>query len=143
MQLQQVETSRMGAYSSLEEQIRALAGGNAKLQKETGSLVSALRSPHVRGRRGEMTLRRAAELAGMSQHCDFDEQESFEGESGRLRPDMMVNLPGGRRIVVDVKAPLQAFLDASNAATEEERVAHLARQAQLVRSHSVGVVGGE
>jgi len=82
-----------------------------------------------------MTLRRAAELAGMSQHCDFTEQETFEGEEGRLRPDMMVNLPGDRRIVVDVKAPLQAFLDASNAATEDERVAHLARHAQLVRSH--------
>jgi DNA recombination protein RmuC len=135
IQLQQVETSRVGAYISLEEQIKALAGGNAQLQKETGSLVSALRSPHVRGRWGEMTLRRAAELAGMSQHCDFDEQESFESESGRLRPDMMVNLPGGRRIVVDVKAPLQAFLDASNATTEEERVGHLARHAQLVRSH--------
>jgi DNA recombination protein RmuC len=135
VQLQQVETARAGAYSSLEEQIRALAGGNAQLQKETGNLVSALRSPHVRGRWGEMTLRRAAELAGMSQHCDFDEQQSFEGEGGRLRPDMMVNLPGDRRIVVDVKAPLQAFLDASNAATEEERSAHLARHAQLVRSH--------
>ena len=135
VQLHQVETARVNAYSSLEEQIRALAGGNAQLQKETGSLVSALRSPHVRGRWGEMTLRRAAELAGMSQHCDFTEQETFEGEEGRLRPDMMVNLPGDRRIVVDVKAPLQAFLDASNAATEEERVAHLARHAQLVRSH--------
>jgi DNA recombination protein RmuC len=135
VQLHQVETARVNAYSSLEEQIRALAGGNAQLQKETGSLVSALRSPHVRGRWGEMTLRRAAELAGMSQHCDFTEQETFEGEDGRLRPDMMVNLPGDRRIVVDVKAPLQAFLDASNAATEEERVAHLARHAQLVRSH--------
>jgi len=135
VQLQQVETERVSAYSSLEEQIRALASGNAQLQKETGGLVSALRSPHIRGRWGEMTLRRAAELAGMSQHCDFTEQETFEGEEGRLRPDMMVNLPGDRRIVVDVKAPLQAFLDASNAATEDERVSHLVRHAQLVRSH--------
>jgi DNA recombination protein RmuC len=135
VQLQQVETARAGAYTGLQEQIKALPGGNAQLQKETSSSVSALRSPHVRGRWGEMTLRRAAELAGMSQHCDFDEQETFEGEGGRLRPDMMMNLPGGRRIVVDVKAPLQAFLDASNAVTEEERVAHLTRHAQLVRSH--------
>lgn len=82
-----------------------------------------------------MTLRRAAELAGMSQHCDFTEQETFESESGRQRPDMIVNLPGDRRIAVDVKAPLQAFLDASNAATEEERLALLARHARLVRSH--------
>jgi DNA recombination protein RmuC len=135
VQLQQVETARVGAYTSLEEQIRALAGGNAQLQKETVSLVSALRSPHVRGRWGEMTLRRAAELAGMSQHCDFTEQETFEGDRGRQRPDMVVNLPGDRRIAVDVKAPLQAFLDASNAATEEERSALLAKHAQLVRSH--------
>jgi DNA recombination protein RmuC len=135
VQLQQVETARASAYTGLQEQIKALPGGNAQLQKETSSSVSALRSPHVRGRWGEMTLRRAAELAGMSQHCDFDEQETFEGEGGRLRPDMMMNLPGGRRIVVDVKAPLQAFLDASNAVTEEERVAHLTRHAQLVRSH--------
>lgn len=89
VQLHQVETARVNAYSSLEEQIRALAGGNAQLQKETGSLISALRSPHVRGRWGEMTLRRAAELAGMSQHCDFTEQETFDGEDGRLRPDMI------------------------------------------------------
>jgi DNA recombination protein RmuC len=140
VQLQQVETERVSAYSSLEEQIKALVSGNAQLQKETGGLVSALRSPHIRGRWGEMTLRRAAELAGMSQHCDFTEQETFEGEEGRLRPDMMVNLPGDRRIVVDVKAPLQAFLDASNAATEEERVAHLARHAQLVRDHAPEIV---
>jgi len=136
VQLQQVETERVSAYSSLEEQIRALASGNAQLQKETGGLVSALRSPHIRGRWGEMTLRRAAELAGMSQHCDFTEQETFEGEEGRLRPDMMVNLPGDRRIVVDVKAPLQAFLDASNAATEDVRVAHLVRHAQRTLSRT-------
>jgi DNA recombination protein RmuC len=121
--------------SSLEEQLRTLATGNAQLQKETGSLVSALRTPQVRGRWGEMTLRRDAELAGMSAHCDFTEQESFESEKGRFRPDMMVNLPGGRRIAVDAKAPLQAFLDASSALTEEQRKALLSRHAQIVRDH--------
>jgi DNA recombination protein RmuC len=135
IQLRQVETARVSAYTSLEEQIRALAGDNAQLQKETSSLVSALRSPHVKGRWGEMTLRRAAELAGMSQHCDFNEQETFDGEGGRQRPDMTVTLPGGRRIAVDVKAPLQAFLDASSADTEKERLALLARHARLVRAH--------
>lgn len=134
-QIRNIEDARLTAYVSLEEQLKNLATGNAQLQKETGSLVSALRAPQVRGRWGEMTLRRAAELAGMSAHCDFTEQESFENETGRLRPDMMVNLPGERRIVVDAKAPLQAFLDASSASTEEERTLLLARHAQIVRGH--------
>ena len=89
----------------------------------------------MRGRWGEMTLRRVAELAGMSEHCDFTEQESFESEGGRLRPDMVVNLPGGRRIAVDAKVPLQSFLDAAAASTEKERKEHLARHGQLVRAH--------
>jgi len=135
VQIRNIEDVRLTAYVSLEEQLKSLATGNAQLQKETGSLVSALRAPQVRGRWGEMTLRRAAELAGMSAHCDFREQESFESETGRIRPDMMVNLPGDRRIAVDAKAPLQAFLDATSAATEEERTALLSRHAQIVRDH--------
>jgi DNA recombination protein RmuC len=97
--------------------------------------VSALCAPQVRGRWGEMTLRRTAELAGMSAHCDFTEQESFETETGRVRPDMMVNLPSARRIAVDAKAPLQAFFDACSAVTEAERRALLSRHAQIVRDH--------
>jgi len=134
-QVNEMEKSRQTAYGSLEEQLRNLSSTSQQLQKETGSLVTALRTPQVRGRWGEMTLRRAAELAGMSDYCDFVEQESFTTEAGRLRPDMIVNLPAGRRIVVDAKVPLQAFLDSAAATNEEERKAQLARHAQLVRAH--------
>lgn len=134
-QVNEMEKSRQTAYGSLEEQLRSLSSTSQQLQKETGSLVTALRTPQVRGRWGEMTLRRAAELAGMSEYCDFVEQETVTTESGRQRPDMIVNLPGGRRIVVDAKVPLQAFLDSAAATNEEERSAQLARHAQLVRAH--------
>jgi len=134
-QVNEMEKSRQTAYGSLEEQLRSLSSTSQQLQKETGSLVTALRTPQVRGRWGEMTLRRAAELAGMSEYCDFVEQESFTTETGRLRPDMMVNLPGGRRIVIDAKVPLQAFLDAAASTNDEDRNANLARHAQLVRAH--------
>jgi DNA recombination protein RmuC len=134
-QVNEMEKSRQTAYGSLEEQLRSLSSTSQQLQKETGSLVTALRNPQVRGCWGEMTLRRAAELAGMSEYCDFAEQESFTTETGRLRPDMIVNLPAGRRIVVDAKVPLQAFLDSAAATNEDERKAQLARHAQLVRVH--------
>jgi DNA recombination protein RmuC len=134
-QILEMESKRQKDYGSLEEQLRTLNSANEQLQKETGSLVTALRTPHVRGRWGEMTLRRTAELAGMSDRCDFNEQESFESDGGRQRPDMIVNLPGGRRIAVDAKVPLQAFLDALAGTTEEERKAQFARHAQLVRVH--------
>ncbi|MCL5005722.1 MAG: DNA recombination protein RmuC [Acidobacteria bacterium] len=133
-QIQEMEKTRQSAYGSLEEQLRNLATLNQQLQKETGTLANALKGgPQVRGRWGEMTLRRVAELAGMSEHCDFTEQENFESEAGRQRPDMIVHLPNGREIAVDAKAPLQAFLDAAAAPTEDERRAKLARHAQLVR----------
>jgi len=133
-QIQEMEKNRQNAYGSLEEQLRNLANVNQQLQKETGTLANTLKGgPAVRGRWGEMTLRRVAELAGMSEHCDFTEQESFESDNGRQRPDMIVHLPNGRDIAVDAKAPLQAFLDAAAATTEEERAARLARHAQLVR----------
>lgn len=135
-QIQEMEKTRQNAYGGLEEQLRNLSSINQQLQKEAGTLASALRGgPQVRGRWGEMTLRRAAELAGMSDHCDFAEQETFTSENGRLRPDMVVNLPAGCRIAVDAKAPLQAFLDAAAATSEEERARHLARHSQLVRDH--------
>ena len=133
-QIQEMEKTRQSAYGSLEEQLRNLATVNQQLQKETGTLVNTLKGgPAARGRWGEMTLRRVAELAGMSEHCDFTEQEHFESATGRQRPDMIVHLPNGREIAVDAKAPLQAFLDAAAATTEEERTARLARHAQLVR----------
>jgi DNA recombination protein RmuC len=135
-QIQDMENARQKAYGGLDEQLRTLALANEQLQKETGSLVTALRAPQVRGRWGEMTLRRAAELSGMSEHCDFNEQETLESDAGRQqRPDMIVNLAGNRRIVVDAKVPLQAFLDAVSATTEDERKAEFAKHGQLVRNH--------
>ena len=130
-----MEAARQHAYGSLEEQLRALAAGHVVLQRETGALVSALRSPHVRGRWGELTLHRVVELAGLSQHCDFLEQVTVEGGGGRVRPDMVVRLPAGREIVVDAKVPLNAYLDALAAPTDAERSAHLVRHAQQVRHH--------
>ena len=133
-QIQEMEKTRQTAYGSLEEQLRNLAMVNQQLQKETGTLANTLKGgPAVRGRWGEMTLRRVAELAGMSEHCDFTEQENFESATGRQRPDMIVHLPNGREIAVDAKAPLQAFLEAAAATTEDERTLRLARHAQLVR----------
>jgi DNA recombination protein RmuC len=133
-QIQEMEKTRQTAYGSLEEQLRNLATVNQQLQKETGTLANTLKGgPAVRGRWGEMTLRRVAELAGMSEHCDFTEQEDFESATGRQRPDMIVHLPNGREIAVDAKAPLQAFLDAAAATTDDERREKLSRHAQLVR----------
>ncbi|HET7215376.1 MAG TPA: DNA recombination protein RmuC [Terriglobia bacterium] len=133
-QIQEMEKTRQSAYGSLEEQLRNLAVVNQQLQKETGTLANTLKGgPAVRGRWGEMTLRRVAELAGMSEHCDFTEQENYEAATGRQRPDMIVHLPNGREIAVDAKAPLQAFLDAAAAPTEDERKEKLSRHAQLVR----------
>ena len=137
-QASEMEKSRQSAYGSLEEQLRNLSSTSQLLQRETGSLVTALRTPQVRGRWGEMTLKRAAELAGMSEYCDFDEQASLWNEAGKQqRPDMVVKLPGGRRIIVDAKVPLQAFLDAATATNEEDRKALLSRHSELVRMHVV------
>jgi DNA recombination protein RmuC len=135
-EIQEMEKTRQNAYGGLQEQLRTLSLVNQQLQKETGTLATALKGgSQVRGRWGEMTLRRAAELAGMCEHCDFVEQETLITETGRLRPDMIVNLPGGRRIAVDAKAPLQAFLDAASATGDDVRKAFLSRHSQLVREH--------
>ena len=140
-QLRALETSRQQAYGSLEQQLRTLAANSAELQRETGSLVTALRAPQVRGRWGELTLHRVVELAGMTEHCDYVEQLTVEGESGRLRPDMIVRVPGGREIIVDAKVPLNAYLDATTATTEEERTQALQRHAQQVRQHMTLLAG--
>ena len=135
IQVQAMEATRAGAFGNLEVELRSLTAASEKLS-------NALRGgPQVRGKWGEMTLRRAAELSGMSEYCDFTEQETLTSESGRSRPDMIVNLAGGRRIPVDAKAPLQAFLDASSAVSDAERSAHLARHGQLVRSHMLQLAG--
>ena len=136
-QILEMEKTRQKAYGTLDEQLRTLAQANKRLEDETKHLANALSSPlKARGRWGELTLRRVVELAGMSEHCDFTEQESIATESGRQRPDMIVNLPGNRRIAVDAKVPLQAFLDAVDPErSEEDRAKALATHGELVRSH--------
>jgi DNA recombination protein RmuC len=136
-QIQEMEKARQKAYGTLDEQLRTLGEANRRLEEETKHLASALSSPlKARGRWGELTLRRVVELAGMSEHCDFTEQETITTESGRQRPDMIVNLPGNRRIAVDAKVPLQAFIDAVDPEKpEEERARALANHGQLVRGH--------
>jgi DNA recombination protein RmuC len=124
-----IERAREHAYGGLEAQLRALAGSSDTLAREAAGLVTALRAPQVRGRWGEITLRRAVELAGMSQHCDYLEQVTMEFEGGRLRPDMIVRLPAGREIVVDAKVPLTAYLDALSATSDAERTAALTQLA--------------
>ena len=126
--LDAAERDRVAAYSRLAEQI-------ASLGSTTSTLSRALRTPAVRGRWGEMQLRRVVEIAGMLQRCDFDEQPGLVSEAGRLRPDLIVHLPGGKQIVVDAKAPLEAFLDAQECSDDEARIARLQAHARQVRDH--------
>jgi DNA recombination protein RmuC len=133
-QVRALELDRRDAFTSLRVQIEGLAGGHAQLQRETRNLVTALRRPEVRGRWGEMTLRRVVELAGMAEHCDFTEQLQVTSEEGALRPDMVVHMPESRELVVDVKTPLDAYLEAIEATTEEARGIALKRHAQHVET---------
>ncbi len=133
-QLQQAEQVRQREYGGLDQQLRFMAESHQRLQQETGNLVKALRAPSVRGRWGEMTLRRVAELAGMVAHCDFVEQDTIGSLEGLIRPDMVVYLPGGRQIVVDAKTVLAAYLDAYEAEDDQKRQAHLLRHAGQVRA---------
>ncbi|HVB98499.1 MAG TPA: DNA recombination protein RmuC [Candidatus Dormibacteraeota bacterium] len=137
--LSQLESARQLAYGELLNQVRQLSDVGRDLRQETGTLTSALRQPRVRGAWGELTLRRAVELAGMSPHCDFEEQGTLTGEDGRLRPDLIVHMPGGRDIVVDAKVPLSAFLKASEADTDTERQEAMRSHARLVREHIQGL----
>ena len=131
-----LEQAREQAYGSLRSEVERLARLSEQLQGETGNLVNALRSPQVRGRWGEVTLHRVVELAGMTEHCDYVEQMTVETDGGgRLRPDMVVNLPGGRAIVVDAKVPLSGYLEAMGAVSEDARQAAMARHARQVREH--------
>ncbi len=133
-QLRQAEQIRQREYGGLDQQLKFMAESHQRLQQETSNLVKALRTPAVRGRWGEMTLRRVAELAGMVAHCDFVEQDAVGSLEGLLRPDMVVCLPGGRQIVVDAKTVLSAYLDAYEAPDDQQRQAHLLRHAGQVRT---------
>jgi DNA recombination protein RmuC len=132
--IQDLEKARAGAYAGLQEQLRGLIDTQTQLRSETGKLVTALRTPHVRGNWGEVQLRRVIEMAGMLDHCDFSMQTTLYGEEGRLRPDLLVYLPGGRTVVVDAKTPLEAYLRAIEAPDESSRKARLADHARQVRT---------
>ncbi|MDE3132043.1 MAG: DNA recombination protein RmuC [Acidobacteriota bacterium] len=134
-QLLTLNKERHQSQGMLAERMRQLAEANEKLRSETGALVTALRRPNTRGQWGQMQLRKVVELAGMVRHCDFNEQASFAGDEQTLRPDMVVNLPGGKHVVVDAKAPLQGILDAYEATDEQARAEALQAHARLLRRH--------
>lgn len=135
IKLVDLEKERVGAYQVLRNQVAELVNSQKALRQETSNLVKALRTPSVRGQWGEMQLKRVVEMAGMVAYCDFIEQVSMDSENGRLRPDMVVNLPGDKKIIVDAKAPLSAYLEALEAQDEETRSEKLIEHARQVRTH--------
>ena len=134
-QIQEIEKARVGAYQSLTQQVEQLMREQVLLRSETTNLVGALKQPGVRGRWGEIQLRRVVELAGMLAYCDFVEQQSVETEEGRLRPDLIVKLPGGRNVIVDSKVPLAGYLAALEARDDATRALKLQEHARAVKAH--------
>ncbi|MEX2528664.1 MAG: DNA recombination protein RmuC [Gemmatimonadota bacterium] len=133
--MDEVEKGRREAYGSLTRHLESMAQSQTLLQSETRNLVKALRAPTVRGRWGEIQLRRVVEMAGMLEHCDFREQEGIPGEDGLRRPDLVVKLPGGKQVVIDAKAPLHHYLESVEAADDESRATALREHARQVRRH--------
>lgn len=133
--VRQIEKERKGEQESLREQVKALLENEKLLKQETSNLVKALRSPLARGRWGEIQLRRVVELAGMLNNCDFFEQQQEMNEDVRLRPDLIVRLPGGRQVIIDAKVPLEAYLEAIHADDEKVRIQRFKDHARQVRAH--------
>jgi DNA recombination protein RmuC len=134
--IREVEKERAASYAGLVEQLKGMARAQQALQAETGNLAQALRAPQVRGRWGEIQLRRVVELAGMLDYCDFEEQVTSAGENGCLRPDLVVRLPGGKTVVIDAKAPMAAYLEAMDGPGDEAARERLLRDhARQVRDH--------
>ncbi|MCE0482748.1 MAG: DNA recombination protein RmuC [Methylacidiphilales bacterium] len=135
----EIEKSRLEAYGGLTQQVRGLADTQVTLQRETSNLVKALGSPRVRGRWGEIQLRRVVEIAGMLEYCDFDQQVHIGSDEGALRPDLVVRLPGGKSVVVDAKTPMAAYLEAIDAPDEITRKAKLVEHARSIREHMISL----
>jgi DNA recombination protein RmuC len=141
LKIEQLDKARAGTEGKLTAQLRQVVETTTNLDRQTGNLVTALRRPSTRGQWGEIQLRNVCEMAGMLSHCDFSEQTSVTTDEGRLRPDLIVRLPGGKSVVVDAKVPLEAYLDAYEAEDEDKRRAHLDAHARQMRDHITKLSG--